>query len=322
MTGPRALLIAAPLLLLCWSSPAQAQGRDRPGWNRSGVRSNGGARRSRSNSSARSGWSYGHRSWSRSSHGFSGQRYSTGTSPRRRWRVSGPGFSVSGGSGGTRYRVSGPGWQVQGGAARRGSRYRVVSPTPRRYRPSRTRIVVTPAPRQPTVRPIRVPPRRVQPTRPQVVVIPRDTPGVVIEPAPVAPRRIPIAPARPAPEELASDEPAEAVVAAEPVDPTYTGRTRTPRSGASQRPALAERLLGALEAGDLRGACRLAAWTRDDPRREQALQAALFRRFPSPQLLAGCARRLASDASLRETPGRATLARLLGPATEDDSDSQ
>ncbi|HBP16822.1 MAG TPA: hypothetical protein DEA08_03375 [Planctomycetes bacterium] len=111
-------------------------------------------------------------------------------------------------------------------------------------------------------------------------------------------------------------------MAAEPVDPTYTGRTAAPRSGSSRRPALSERLLGALEAGDLAAACRLAAWTRDDPRREQALQAALFRRFPSPQLLAGCARRLATDASLRDTPGRATLARLLGPAAEEDSDSR
>lgn len=327
MTGPRSLIFAAPLLLLlCWSTSAQAQGRrDRGGWNRSGIRSNGGVRRTRP-AQSRSARSWGRRSsgsWGQRSSGSRGQRYRAGSSPRRTWRVSGPGFSVSGGRGGTRYRVTGPGWQVSGGR-RSASRYRVVVPTPRRPRPTRT-VIVTPAPCQPTLRPIRVAPRRVEPTRPQVVVIPRDTPGVLIEPAPVAPRRIPVAPARPAPEEAPVAEAvrvAEDLRAAEPVDPTYTGRTATPRSGSAKRPALSERLLGALEAGDLAAACRLAAWTRDDPRREQALQAALFRRFPSPQLLAGCARRLATDASLRDTPGRATLARLLGPAAEDDSDSR
>ncbi|MGE0712015.1 MAG: hypothetical protein AB7N76_31290 [Planctomycetota bacterium] len=82
---------------------------------------------------------------------------------------------------------------------------------------------------------------------------------------------------------------------------------------APKQPSLAERLEAALDKGDLSEACKVAAWAQDDPRREQALQAALFRRFPSPELLSKNAAKLQETQALRDVPGRATLARLLGP---------
>ncbi len=79
----------------------------------------------------------------------------------------------------------------------------------------------------------------------------------------------------------------------------------------STRPGVADRLLTRLEALDLKAACEVAAWAKDDPRREEILRRALFARFPSPILLRDSADRLREDPACRDHPGRPTLARLL-----------
>lgn len=84
-----------------------------------------------------------------------------------------------------------------------------------------------------------------------------------------------------------------------------------PRATLSTRPGVADRLLAKLEAADLSAACEVAAWAKDNPRREQILRTALFARFPSPTLLRESARRLRDDPASRNHPGRPTLARLL-----------
>lgn len=82
-----------------------------------------------------------------------------------------------------------------------------------------------------------------------------------------------------------------------------------PRAGG--RTSLADRLLDRLSAGDLAAACEVAAWAKDDPRREDMLRRAIFARFPSPTLLRDSAERLQADVDSYDHPGRATLARLL-----------
>lgn len=104
-------------------------------------------------------------------------------------------------------------------------------------------------------------------------------------------------------------EPQPLVVVAKPTRPALPSVPRVVR----QR-SLSERVLASLEAGDLLGACQLATWAGDDPRRERALQAAIFRSWPSPKLLSEARAKLEHDSSLRDHPGRATLVRMLGPS--------
>ncbi len=90
-----------------------------------------------------------------------------------------------------------------------------------------------------------------------------------------------------------------------------TGRTARPRSEQPTRDA--ERgaaLHDALVRGDLEAALAAAAWAGGDPRREGALQRALFATFPSPTLLRDTVARLAG-AGWRDRAGRDALVRLL-----------
>jgi len=84
-----------------------------------------------------------------------------------------------------------------------------------------------------------------------------------------------------------------------------------PATELRQKPSLAVRLLEALEADDLQEACRLAAWTKSSPRREQVLRRALFNQFPSPSLLQRVMHALRTGSGCEGSPGRDTLLRVL-----------
>lgn len=94
-----------------------------------------------------------------------------------------------------------------------------------------------------------------------------------------------------------------------------TGRTARPRSAqpASDADERAAALHEALLSGDLEAALAGAAWAEGDPRRERALQRALFARFPSPTLLRDTTAHL-SGARWRHRTGRDALVRLLAAA--------
>lgn len=158
-------------------------------------------------------------------------------------------------------------------------------------------------------------------TRPRVVVVDCPQPNasgapVIVAPArPYYPRRVIVSEPEPAPEPAP-----EFVVEATPLRTAQPrssegGVPRSPRPRAdaprSSNPSLADRLLSKLSAADLLGACEIAAWAKDDPRREDMLRTALYARFPSPTLLRDAAERLAQDKECAAQAGYETLNRLL-----------